>query len=35
MLPFVDLESCTLSLWLFNVFMDRVTREAKGSFGVK
>ena len=30
-------QSCTLSPWLFNVFMDRVTREAKGQFrsGVK
>ena len=25
-------QGCTLSLWLFNVLMDRVTREAKRQF---
>ena len=25
-------QSCTLSSWLFNVFMDRVTREAERQF---
>ena len=25
-------QGCILSMWLFNVFMDRVTREAKRQF---
>ena len=25
-------QGCTLSQWLFNVFVDKVTREARGEF---